>query len=197
MSEDITSRVIEKAKQWDTAFSSDMTDADVQRLLSIPPFSTMDVESFPANAPLDGILRNETRILRLDEGGIVVRQGDYGSSAFLLLKGKVRVVFDIDEARLGRAPQKRKSFMQALAQLWKNDNLPEVRSLESYRNRQSNGSDDSSEGTFLHDVPGVLNQYKSMQLTEGELFGEMSALTRSQRGATIIAENQCEVLEIK
>ena len=197
MSEDVTSRVIEKAKQWDTAFSSDMTDADVNRLLTIAPFVTMDADSFPANAPLDGILLNETRILKLEEGGIIVRQGDYGSSAFLLLSGEVRVVFDVDEARLGRAPQKRKSFMQAFSQLWTNANLPEVRSLKSYKNRQQNASDDSSEGTFLQDVPGVLNEYKSMQLTEGSLFGEMSALTRSQRGATIIAENKCEVLEIK
>ena len=197
MKEQSVSHVITKPRQWDTAFDSDMSREDVQRLLSIAPFKSMNPEVFPESTSLEAILLNETRILKFSEGSIVVRQGDYGSSAFLLLSGSVQTIFDIDESVLGRAPRKRKSFMQALEQLWNNANLPEIRSLASYKNRQSNINEETMDGVFLKDFPDVLRNHKSLQLKAGVLFGEISALTRSQRAASIIAENNCEILEIK
>lgn len=189
--------IIAKPQQWDTAFDSVMNRETVQRLLAIPPFRSMSAENFPEKTPLEGILLNETRLHKLTEGGIVVRQGDYGSSAFLLLSGAAKMVFDIDDKVLGRTSQKRKSFAQAFSQLWKNSNLPEVRSLASYTNRQSSTTPVSSEGAYLQDFVNIVNNHKNVRLKAGSMFGEISALARSQRTATIVADCDCEILEIR
>ena len=41
-----------RPRRWDVAFSDDMTEADVARLLGLSPFSEMKRESFPGSAPL-------------------------------------------------------------------------------------------------------------------------------------------------
>ena len=57
-----------------------------------------------------------------------MREGDYGHSAFLVLAGTVRVVLErLDPKLLGRDAPPRRSWRQAIAQLWQNSRLPEVR----------------------------------------------------------------------
>jgi Fe-S-cluster-containing dehydrogenase component/CRP-like cAMP-binding protein len=188
---------VPKPGQWDSAFDANMSASDVQKLKTIAPFRSMDPESFPANASLDDILANETRIRSIKKGGIIIRQGDYGSSAFLILSGSVSTVFDIPDSTLGRASRNRKSFMQALKQLWTNPSLPEVRDVEKYRNRVQTSQGAGDGIVYLQDFPVVLQQHKNMTLKAGALFGEISALTRAQRAASIIANTDCELLEIK
>ena len=105
-----------------------MTEADVERLLSIEPFRQADASAFPPTLPLRGILRNDTRIVHFKDGDLIVREGDYGHSAFMILGGTVRVVLQsLDPQFLGRSTPKRPSWRRALAQLWRNSKLPEVR----------------------------------------------------------------------
>ena len=89
-----TPTIFERPQRWDAAFDADMTEADVERLLATAPFSGMDAEKFPKRTPLREILRNDARILKFRKGEIIVRQGDYGTSAFLILKGAARVVLN-------------------------------------------------------------------------------------------------------
>src|SRR6476469_7616894 len=91
-----TPSILERPQRWDAAFDDAMTDADVDRLLTIPPFSGMNPEKFPKRTPLREILRHDTRIRRHRTGVIIVRQGDYGTSAFLILSGAARVVLKPD-----------------------------------------------------------------------------------------------------
>ncbi|MDP7344328.1 MAG: hypothetical protein QF767_13405, partial [Alphaproteobacteria bacterium] len=67
-----------------------MADAEVARLLALPEFASIAADRFPKHTPLDGILRNDTRIVRYRGGDIVVREGDYGNSAFLVVSGNLR-----------------------------------------------------------------------------------------------------------
>ena len=76
-----------RPQRWDQPFGTDMTDADVERLLNIPEIKAIEADRFPSRIPLPGILRNDARIMRYKAGDIVNREGDYGSSAFLILKG--------------------------------------------------------------------------------------------------------------
>ena len=96
--------ILERPQRWDAAFDPDMTDAAVDRLLATAPFRDMDAEKFPKRTPLREILRNDSRILRFRKGEIIVRQGDYGTSAFLILNGVTRVVLKphLPPALLGR-----------------------------------------------------------------------------------------------
>jgi len=60
--------ILERPQRWDTPFSPDMTEAQVDRLLTIAPFSQMAADKFPRRTPLRDILKNDTRILRYREG---------------------------------------------------------------------------------------------------------------------------------
>lgn len=197
MSDSQQAVVITRPGVRDVAFDSRMSDSDVRRLKSIPPFCHMDAGSFPASNTLDDILKYETRILRYHSGGIILRQGDYGSSAFLILSGSVSTVFNIAEQSLGRVSGKRKSLATLWRQWWRRPRQPEVRDVEKYRNRQQAVGENEDGVVYLPDFPVVLEQHKHVTLKAGALFGEISALTRSQRAASIIAREDCEVLEIK
>ena len=77
--------IVQRPGRWDAAFDLNMTEEAVDRLLTIAPFSQMDAEKFPKRTPLREILRHDASIRRFRKGEIIVRQGDYGTSAFLVL----------------------------------------------------------------------------------------------------------------
>ena len=118
---------IPRPQRWDEPFG-EVTERDVDRLLTIEPFRSINAGAFPPSLPLHGILRGDTRFVRGDTGEFVVREGDYGHSAFLVLAGTVRVVLErLNPEVLGRAASPRRSWMRAVAQLWQNARVPEVR----------------------------------------------------------------------
>jgi len=194
---------IDRPQRWDVPFGPDMTEGDVEHLLTIAPFKDIDEHKFPASNPLRGILLNDTRIVAYKSGDLVVREGDYGHSAFLVLRGKVRVVLDSLPPRLlGRQERKRKTWLQSLSQWWTNPRLPEVRSVSKYQEAKVKGgiAERGSGGetrVFLQDVPAVLGKHKTVELQTGSLFGELAALGRIPRTATIFAEGNAELLEMR
>src|SRR3954470_2938307 len=116
---------ISRPQRWDVSFGQ-MTDADVERLLRIEPFRSIDPAAFPPTLPLRGIVAGDMRIVRYEAGDVVVREGDYGNSAFLVLGGSVRVVLDrLDPDLLGREQPRRRGWLRAIAQLWQNSPVPE------------------------------------------------------------------------
>ena len=83
---------MERPQRWDYPFDDSVTDADIAMLLRRPEFSAIQPNLFPKTVPLEGVLRNDCRILKLTPGDIVIREGDYGSSAFLVMRGTLRVI---------------------------------------------------------------------------------------------------------
>ena len=120
---------IQRPERWAVPFSREMTDADVDRLLTIEPFASVDPTRFRGTVTLRGILKNDTRLVRYRPGDIVVRQGDWGNSAFLVVTGNVHVELgsaaNLPNEILGRQPVRRKSLFQIIAQLWANSADPE------------------------------------------------------------------------
>ena len=190
-----------RPQRWDEPFGADMTDADVERLLSVPEIKAIEAEKFPSRISLAGILRNDSRIVRYKVGDIVIREGDYGNSAFLILKGKLRVVLapGLPGEMLGRTKIQKKNFWQALKQLWTKKKFPEFRDVKRYRQKERlrENADPKSAHVFLQDVPTILDSNKTAILQEGSLFGELAALGRTPRTSTIFSENDSEVLEIR
>jgi len=211
----VEAEVIERPERWDVPFSLDLPDPDerramdgqdVARLLATEPFSAMDPKNFSQRVPLEGILRNDTRIRRYHGGTVVVRQGDYGNSAFLILSGSVRVILEgLNPKLVGRSERRPRSVIRSLARLLTNPRSPESRDARKYPQIQRGGdtASPSAERVFVQDVnvlkdfPGAFEQTTNDVMTTGELFGELAALGRIPRAATVVADGEAELLEIR
>jgi Fe-S-cluster-containing dehydrogenase component/CRP-like cAMP-binding protein len=195
----ITTQV--RPQRWDQPFGLLMTDVDVERLLKIPEISAIEEKNFPSHIPLKGILKNDARIVKYSPGEIVIREGDYGNSAFLVLKGSLKVVLfpGLPSEMLGRQKIHKKSPWQALKQLWNQRKTPEVRDVKRYglQAQVRQAGELSASHVFLQDVPAVLDANKTASLGQGALFGELAALGRTPRTSTIFAETYTELLEIR
>ena len=197
-----TLTTLDRPQRWDAAFDPEMTDATVDRLLAVAPFSRMNPENFPKRASLRDILKHDTRIKTFKRGEIIVREGDYGTSAFLVMSGKARVVLgpELPPSVLGRRVSTRKSLFRLMAQLWSHTKEPE--SISPSQLKQDSRVAERRAGDevkiFLQDVPRVLNEHRTATLEPGEFFGEIAALSRMPRTASIFAESeQAELLEIR
>src|SRR5436309_6415924 len=193
----------DRPQRWDAAFDPQVTNAEVSRLRSVPPFSGMRPENFPTRLPLRHILKHDARIQRYRRGEIVVRAGDHGTSAFLVMSGKVRAVLgpDLPPSLLGRREPTRKGIFRVIAQLWANPKEPESFKTSQLKQdarigaRQNQGEEVK---IFLQDVPGILDEHKNALLELGEFFGETAALSRMPRTASLFAESEeAELLEIR
>lgn len=207
MTETFTS--IKRPQRWDVPFWREfsggpvleMTSEDVDRVLEIPLFRGMDPARFPPSAPLREILLNDTRLRQFRRGEIVVRQGDYGNSAFIILSGTAQVVLDkLDQSLIGRQEPRRKGVLGALAQWWKNPALAEVRDLSSEGHEDRTGTiffTRQQSAIFLQDLTAIITEKRTAELKAGEIFGEIACLSRTPRTSTVLAGSEAEMLEIR
>lgn len=193
---------LDRPQRWDAAFDPEMSDASVERLLAMPPFSRMNPENFPKRASLRDILKHDTRIKTFKRGEIIVREGDYGTSAFLVMSGKARVVLgpELPPSMLGRRVSKRQNLFRLIAQLWNNRKEPE--SVSPAQLKQDSRVTARRAGDevkiFLQDVPRILDEFRTAVLEPGEFFGEIAALSRMPRTASVFAESDvAELIEIR
>lgn len=232
-----------RPQRWDKPFGpQSMADADIDRVLALPSFASVEADEFPKDLPLREIIANDGRIQRFSRGDIIVRRGDYGSSVFLILDGAVRGLASEDAER-AIAPADtiaKKSWFGALGQLWKNSKIPEFRSSVKYQSEErgtkkglrlsvnraivmspsyvglnrrhgrwsgANGGEEQrahpaeNEETFvtrLEDIDELISAYNTFPIAAPEMFGELAAMARSPRGATIFAEtDNVEVVELR
>ncbi len=186
--------------RWDQPFAESMTGEDVKALKAIPPFSRMDPARFPGSIGLDDLLANDTRIVEYRSGDLIVREGDYGHSAFLILEGAVRVTLEaLPAAMLGRRVTRPIHFLRRIAQIFRRTRHPEQRDVPHGPWGKSVAAREAGTSTrvFLQDVPGVLNAYQSVELTAGQIFGEQAAMARTPRTATVFAAGPARLLEIR
>lgn len=192
--------VLQRPQRWDAAFDPEMSDANVDEVLSVPPFSQMDSKKFPASLPLRGILQHDARLQTYRPGEIILRQGDYGTSAFMVLSGTVRVVLNpgLPASVLGRKPPARKGLFAAVAQLWSNAREPEQSREVRQTGQQGVRIKGDERRVYLQDVPRVLDEHQTAVIERGEFFGELAALSRMPRAASVFAEGQnVRLLEIR
>ena len=193
----------DRPQRWDAALDPEMSDATVDRLLSTAPFSRMKPGSFPARLSLRDILKHDTRVHAYRRGEIVMREGDYGTSAFLVLSGVVRVVLgpELPASVLGRRLFFQKNIFKVVAQLWAFQKEPESFSLRDLRkdlSASARGAEGEEVRICLQDVPRILDKHKTAVIERGEFFGEIAALSRMPRTASVFAESEeSELLEIR
>lgn len=192
MSSDIT--LLNRPTRWQSPFGPDMTDVEVEQVLTTEPFASMDASKFPGSTPLADIIRFDARIVRAEPGQIIVREGEYGNSAFAILNGQVRVILGdgLPPHLLGRSQAKGKSYLQAFAQLWQNNPNPEARKFQTVT-----ATDTSDSHVTIDDIDQVIEEHPSAPIGPGQLFGELAALGRMPRTASVVAEQATELLEMR
>jgi len=202
---------ISRPRRWDKPFSlevgseEELTDDMVDFLLTTPPFSQIDPAGFKRSLPLRDIMKNDVRIVGFDEGDIIVRRGDWGNSAFFILSGNVRVDLErkqtsLPDEILGRRTNKVKTLWESFSQLWQNNSEPEVREIASVGGSKSTLNTRFAHGgtrIYLPEVSSVLDKYRTARLDAGHWFGEVAALGRTSRVATVFSEGVSQLLEIR
>ncbi|MDA1044646.1 MAG: oxidoreductase, partial [Verrucomicrobia bacterium] len=133
---------ITRPKRWAIPFDTILQDKQIDRLLGLSPFREMDALRFSPSTPLRDIIRNDTRIRKVAKGELVVREGDYGNSAFLVLKGTLWEVLSpgLPPSVLGRRTPARKGIAASFLQLFRHSYVPEARALDAYASARENAS---------------------------------------------------------
>ncbi len=212
----------ERPDRWDHPLDPEMLERDVSWLLTAPPFNQLNPRAFEAVGSLEQILRHDSRILRFEPGDLIVREGDYGSSAFIVLRGSVRAFLvslwaqqttdsnTLLEATWGRFKE------------WFLKNPPENSTGKPPKKGDPPGDSNRREGArngatrnapsppqqqieqvegrnriFLQDIEGIIQDFQSESLGVGSLFGELAAITRTPHRFTVVAEAPTVVLEIR
>ena len=190
---------IPRPGRWDTPFGPPMSDAEVQSVLSLELFRGIDEAGFPATMPLRGVIRNDSRIVSYRKGDVIVREGDYGSSAFVVMKGAVVVALDRAAPPTPAEPRrKRRSWASALAQLWRNPRMDEVRDVALYQTQKVERRGAGAEARLVvPDVDGYIAGHRTETMREEAVFGEIAALSRTPRTATVFARVDCTLLELR
>jgi Fe-S-cluster-containing dehydrogenase component/CRP-like cAMP-binding protein len=202
----------ERPVRWDHPLDPEMLRRDISWLLKQPPFAYLNPEVFKANGSLETILKHDARLVRYEPGDIVVREGDYGSSAFIVLRGSVRA-FLVSLWEKQTQPVLSTDIWRTLQQFVRSKTSSRKRADQGSGNRRSRGRDielhpkhtpiqsvDIVEGKnriFLQDINAILNDYQSESLGVGNIFGEMAAITRTPHRFSVIADAPTVVLEIR
>ncbi|MFT6044452.1 MAG: Fe-S-cluster-containing dehydrogenase component/CRP-like cAMP-binding protein [Arenicella sp.] len=193
---------IERRKRWDKPFAQDWDEDQFERTLQLPIFAAMDAARFPSSLSLEGIVRNDSRLVRYEPGDIVAREDDYGSSAFVIVSGQISVVLPpgLPASLLGRAESKGpESWWSAIKRIF---NRPKFRETRAYvkENWDIKGGLRVEHGVTrvrLDNHQKVLADCQLFPIGEGELIGEVAALTRTPRTASMVVTQPSELLEIR
>lgn len=186
---------ISRPVRWDHPLDPGLDPHIVKWLLTQPPFQQMDAAAFSGQAQLKDILQNDSKLHKLAAADVLFRKGQYGGSAYLVLRGTMRMFLSDELAASEVSDARQNSRLSGSGWLAWFQKQTSSRSED----RPQFGLQDRGSGTrvFLQDVPGVLDQFDSTTATAGDLFGEQAAVTRSAREFTAVAESDCLVLEIR
>lgn len=168
-----------------------------------------DQGRFPPGLSLKDILRFDSRLVSYQEGEMIIRQGDYGDSAFVIVRGSVHVLLhSLPPKALGHRDTERPGVFKILARaLGKKSPYPEARK----QFRKPDAEEGLGQVVHLLDFPEFLvagsrteidpDSIDTMRANSdqtGEIFGEIAALSRTPRTATVLAgEDDTILLEIR
>ena len=183
----------ERNRRWDEPFGEEPLDGEiVARILSLPDFEDLRPGDFPDWLPLEGIIANDGRLRRFQRGDVIIRKGDYGNSLFVILEGTVVGLAPSSDEKgvLPGTTRTRKSLSRSLMQLFARAKPPEYRAARAAHNdgqkslaRLTEGPDPSQRVN----VDDLVSRYSTFTLQAPQMFGELAALTRSPRSASVFA----------
>ncbi len=192
------------------AFDPEMVNQDLSWLLAYPPFCKMDHQRFPKGAEsVVQILQHESRVRHFSQGDVVIRNGEYANSAFLVLRGSVQLVLESlqFEESTASSPLQMNVWQRLVASMrggkpgrsrtrLKRETQPAADESATLNNVGVRSGEDRPQ-IFLRDTDAILEGATSHPLGSGAIFGEMAAMTRSPNDYTAIARESCTILEVR
>jgi Fe-S-cluster-containing dehydrogenase component/CRP-like cAMP-binding protein len=190
----------ERPSRWNHPLDPTMTDRDLEWVMKLEPFASMDPTFFSSSASILDILRHDARISRYESGDVIVREGDYGSCAHVVLRGHVRLLLtrlNIDDGDEPRQPHK--SWWKAFRNSWRTHVVPEMRCIARGKEQKliATRTIEDRPRIFIQDADAVLKGSESEPLGLGEIFGELAAMTRSPSHYSVVADGPVVLLEIR
>jgi CRP-like cAMP-binding protein/Fe-S-cluster-containing hydrogenase component 2 len=159
-----------------------MVQARAEDLGQLPLFSGIPAKA--RDKVIDKV-RKYIHLATLQPGELILREGDYSDSAFYVVAGCVEVMLGSQAARPGASkPVVRGGAHQRQPTT--------AASAESMLGRAAPGST-----VFFEAAPADLAQGDVKVLGAGEIFGEMSALSRYAVSATVRARTEVKLLQIR
>ncbi len=183
----------ESNRRWDEPFGGEPLDAEtVARILAVPSFADIRAEDFPDRLPLYDIIANDGRLRSYKRGEVVIRKGDYGSSLFVILEGGAVGLASgaADDRILHGGSRSQKSWWRSIKQLMTPGKAPEYRPprLRVVKDKAAQ-QEEELDGLGTVDIDDIVANNRTFALHEREVFGELAALTRTPRGASIFASS--------
>ncbi len=175
----------------------ELSEEVVARILAGPMFSDLDASAFPRSVALADVVRNDARMRRCLPGEVVVREGDYGNSAFVILSGGVRVILPpgLPPEALGRRSRSHSGLGTSLGRFFGKPRAA-VRNAERPHMAVTRAIGNAFL-TLLDNHEEIPQNYPTVVLASGQIFGEIAVLGRSPRNATVYAEETTELVEIR
>jgi Fe-S-cluster-containing dehydrogenase component len=194
------STTIARPSRWDHPLDPTMQERDFEWIMGLEPFASMSPERFSQSASLIDILKHDARLSRYEPGDVIVREGEYGSSAFIVLRGHVRVLLTSLALSSNNATKpKTKTWLEVLKASLKRYPIPEVRHVARSKDASLAAVRrvDDQPRIFVQDLDAILKGAESEPLGPGQIFGELAAITRSSSNYTVVAEEPVVLLEIR
>jgi CRP-like cAMP-binding protein/Fe-S-cluster-containing hydrogenase component 2 len=162
-----------------------MVPADAAMLRTLPIFSGIPEKA--RDKVIDKV-KTYMHLVEYQPGDIIMREGDYGDSAYYILKGAVEIIVDRLEEGGGSRPQVRGGAHVPTSQ--RQGARPGARGMI--------GRGSGTGGTLILSVsPADVVPGRRAILEEGEIFGEISALSRYPISATVRASAPLTLLQIR
>ncbi len=170
-------QLVRRPRRWDQPLAGDPLRQDlVDQILCLPVLSGIDARDFPDDLSLRDIITNDSRILKFTRGDILYRKGSFGTSLYTILSGSVRGLLTSE----GEDALKRHE-----ATTWKSP-------LHNWFRRSSAKAGGTE--PRLNKTDRLVAKYPTLQLGSNGIFGELEALTRSARTATVFADTDNTLL---
>lgn len=190
----------QRNKRWDEPFGDEpLDDGTIARILALPAFEPVSSSEFPTWLPLEKVIANDGRLCRFRLGETILHKGDYGNSLFIILEGDVAglAATSSDGQDGKKKTNNKKSWGSSILQLLRRPKAPEYR-----KSRNTAEIREAVQSDLVID-PSSLNQQEVDELTTNplafslsapQMFGELSALTRSARTSTIYSTSDDTLL---
>jgi CRP-like cAMP-binding protein/Fe-S-cluster-containing dehydrogenase component len=164
-----------------------VTGTDFAKGPGVQQITPQDLETLPVFKGVSGtfLSLNKGAVVRRQyrKGDVICREGEYGSSAFYILDGRVSVSISSPIAHVKTQGGARGLLSKLTSALAK---------------RKEDKRDEETEQRLIHiDAPVDLAYENPIsELGPGDLFGEMTCMSLYPRSATVRAETDCTMLEM-